>query len=59
MQGLSVLLLGFLSTSTLCFGQAGRAELFGAIHDPTGLPVLGALLALALGGTRLPLSFRK
>jgi len=34
MQGL----LLFLS-STLCFGQAGRTELFGAIHDPSGLPV--------------------
>jgi hypothetical protein len=27
---------------TQCFGQAGRAELFGAIHDPAGLPVLKA-----------------
>ncbi len=29
-------------TSTLCFGQAGRAELFGTIQDPTGLPVPAA-----------------
>lgn len=26
-------------TSTLCFGQAGRAELFGTIQDPSGLQV--------------------
>jgi hypothetical protein len=25
-----------------CFGQAGRAELFGTIQDPAGLPVLKA-----------------
>src|SRR5260370_23309663 len=25
--------------STLCFGQAGRAELFGVIHDPSGAPL--------------------
>ena len=25
--------------STLCFSQAGRAELFGAIQDPSGLAV--------------------
>lgn len=30
-----VLVLG----STLCFAQAGRAELFGTIHDPSGLTV--------------------
>src|ERR1700680_1585188 len=30
----SVLILA----STLCFGQAGRAELSGAIQDPSGLP---------------------
>ncbi len=39
MQGLSILLFGLFSASTLCFGQAGRAELFGAVHDPTGLAV--------------------
>ena len=25
-----------------CFGQAGRAELFGAVQDPSGLPVANA-----------------
>src|SRR6266567_1044192 len=25
-----------------CFGQAGKAELFGAILDPTGLPIANA-----------------
>src|SRR5882724_10717251 len=30
--------LGFTIASTLCFGQAGRAELFGAIHDRSNLP---------------------
>jgi hypothetical protein len=34
-----LLLLGLLSASTLCIGQTGRAELFGTIHDPSGLPV--------------------
>src|SRR6266700_2391205 len=38
-QGLSILFLGFIFASTLCFGQAGRAELFGAIRDPSGRPV--------------------
>ena len=28
--------------STLCFGQAGRAELSGTIQDPAGLPVAKA-----------------
>jgi len=32
-------LLGVILTPMLCFGQAGRAELFGAIQDPAGLPV--------------------
>ncbi len=32
-------LLGLIFTSTLCFGQAGRAELFGTIQDPAGLAI--------------------
>src|SRR5216684_2144260 len=36
---ISLLFLGLIFASTLCFGQAGRAELFGAIHDPSGRPV--------------------
>jgi len=33
------LLLALILSSALCFGQAGRAELFGTIRDPSGLPV--------------------
>jgi hypothetical protein len=36
----SVVLL--LCCSVCCFGQAGRAELFGAVSDPTGLPIADA-----------------
>lgn len=42
MQRLFILLCGLMSTSALCFGQAGRAELFGRIQDPVGLPVPAA-----------------
>jgi len=34
-----LVLVGLILASTLCFGQAGRAELFGAIQDPSGLAV--------------------
>ena len=34
--------VGFVLASALCFGQAGRAELFGAIQDPSGLAVTQA-----------------
>jgi Carboxypeptidase regulatory-like domain len=36
-----VLLLSsaLILASSMCFGQAGRAELFGVVQDPTGLPV--------------------
>ena len=33
------LLLSLLGLSIACFGQAGRAELFGTIQDPSGLAV--------------------
>jgi hypothetical protein len=33
------LFLGLVLISALCFGQAGRAELFGTIRDPSGLAV--------------------
>src|SRR5215469_11070518 len=33
---------GLIFASSVCFGQAGRAELFGVIQDPTGLPVPNA-----------------
>jgi hypothetical protein len=39
MHGLFILLSGLIFASTPGFGQAGRAELFGAIQDPAGLPV--------------------
>jgi hypothetical protein len=32
----------FLGLSIVCFGQAGRAELFGTIQDPSGLAVYKA-----------------
>src|SRR6266853_5665263 len=41
----TLLLLCFVSASTLCMGQAGRAELFGTIHDPSGLAVQKAKIA--------------
>jgi hypothetical protein len=39
---LIVLSLGVIFASALCFGQAGRAELFGTIQDPSNLPVHNA-----------------
>src|SRR5580704_15277670 len=33
------ILLLLLAIVAPCFGQAGKAELFGAIQDPSGLPV--------------------
>src|ERR1700680_3863944 len=38
MQGPFIFVSGLILASTLCFGQAGRAELPGAIQDPSGLP---------------------
>ena len=35
-------LSGFILGSVIGLGQAGRAELFGTIQDPTGLPIAGA-----------------
>lgn len=37
--------IGLLLAATLCFGQAGRVELFGTIQDPSGLPVPKAKVA--------------
>jgi hypothetical protein len=37
-----LLVSGLTLVSMQCFGQAGRAELFGAIQDPSGLPVARA-----------------
>jgi hypothetical protein len=34
--------LAFFLLAPACFGQAGRAELFGTIEDPSGLPIAGA-----------------
>src|SRR4029077_5894044 len=39
MQRLPALFLSSIFASMVCFGQAGRAELFGTIQDPSGLPV--------------------
>src|SRR5215472_3600162 len=41
-QKLPRLLLSLIWSSTLCFGQAGRTELFGSIQDPAGLQVAKA-----------------
>src|ERR1700676_1739123 len=38
-QGLLLLFSGLVVLSTFCFGQAGRAELFGTIQDSSGLAV--------------------
>ena len=37
-RGISIIIAALLCAS-FCFGQAGRAELFGTIHDPSGLAV--------------------
>jgi hypothetical protein len=47
-----ILALTFLARSLPCFGQAGKAELFGAIQDPQGLPVSGAKVTCAQPGHR-------
>ena len=36
------LLSCYFAASALCLAQAGRAELFGAIQDPSGLPIAAA-----------------
>jgi hypothetical protein len=51
--GLIPFLCALICTSTLCFGQAGRAELFGTIEDPTGLPVPAAKVDAASQETHL------
>jgi Carboxypeptidase regulatory-like domain len=38
----SLLFSVLLLMSVTCLGQAGRAEIFGTIQDPTGLPISGA-----------------
>src|SRR5450432_4065677 len=42
MERLSIFLAGSILAPTFCFGQAGRAELFGTIQDPSSRPVPGA-----------------
>jgi hypothetical protein len=39
MNVLTLFVFGLTFTSAMCFGQAGRAELFGMINDPSGLAV--------------------
>jgi hypothetical protein len=41
-KGPFIFISGLILTSTVGFGQAGRAELSGAIHDPSALPVPNA-----------------
>jgi uncharacterized membrane protein YphA (DoxX/SURF4 family) len=51
---------GLAFLMVLNFQIAGGAFYrFSYLSDSTGLPVLGALLGLAIGGARLPLSLRK
>src|SRR5215471_3429090 len=38
----TILPIGLLVASAVCYGQAGRAELFGAVQDPAGLAVPNA-----------------
>ena len=41
------------ASSPACFGQAGKAELFGTVQDPSSLTVKGAKVSadeLATGG---------
>jgi hypothetical protein len=40
----ALLSVGLASVSTLSYGQAGRAELFGTVQDPAGLGVANARL---------------
>src|SRR5229473_1971347 len=42
MQPVLLLLAGVLFASMGCFGQAGKAELFGTILDPTGARITKA-----------------
>ena len=51
---------GFAFLMVLNFQLAGGAMFhYAYLSDATGLPYLGALLALAIGGGRLPLSIRR
>ena len=42
LRRMTSLSIGLVAASILCYGQAGRAELFGAIEDPAGLSVPNA-----------------
>src|ERR1039457_6373337 len=37
-----------------CFGQAGKAELFGTVHDPSSLPVANASVKAVEQSTMAP-----
>jgi len=50
---LSILFALSTFTSTLCFGQAGRAELFGTIRDPSSLVVPKAKVRVEDQATRV------
>jgi hypothetical protein len=39
------ILMLFLALAPACFGQAGKAELFGVIQDPSGLPIAKARIS--------------
>ncbi len=42
-----------LAYAGLCYGQAGRAELFGSVYDPSSLPVSGAKVEAEDQATRV------
>src|SRR5262245_55013746 len=35
----ALICIGLAASASICFGQAGRAELFGTVTDPSNLPV--------------------
>jgi hypothetical protein len=43
--------LALAASTAMCFGQAGRAELFGKVQDPSGLTVAGASVQSQAVGT--------
>ena len=47
MRGIALVLVG----TAVCLGQAGRAELFGTVSDPSDLPVEAAYVSVVEQGT--------
>src|SRR5262245_52182800 len=53
---MAVLALSSTFATTPCFGQAGRAELFGTVQDPSGLAVPKAKVQAQDQSTMIPYS---